>query len=122
MIKGSVSDRRTGSVKDIIRALSGPWSSAFVTNGNGNMMVQDVATSWPVIIGLRENRRNKDEIGHVFVLYGIYLSWGHQGQAVIDEVELYDPWPGNGYTEMSAEELKSKIVFAVHMHRAFPGY
>ena len=36
------------------------------TNGNGNMMVQDVATSWPVIIGIKENK--DDEIGHVNVL------------------------------------------------------
>lgn len=116
-IKGKVGERleSTGSVTDIMRAIGGPFKNVYVSNGLPNMMVADICQNWPVIVGVREQDART---GHVLVLTEIRLSWGPRGEPIFHDVVLYDPdRKRGGPKRMCCAELKSRLVFAVHMRR-----
>ncbi|GEM_PF-4413640 len=104
----------SGNAADMMSALLGPGRSVWIENGNGNWILNDVASGAPVIAALESPN---SDVGHVYIIYGMTAGWGPQGQAILDRILMFDPSPGVGRIVMSADALKSRLVFAVHMRQ-----
>jgi hypothetical protein len=74
--------------------------------------VYDVANNWPVLVGLRGVDGGP---GHVYVLKGVRYSIAANGVMVFHRVELYDPWPGVETEEMTGEQFRQRLSFAIRM-------
>lgn len=66
----------------------------------------------PLIVGLK-GAPNSTEIGHAYVLTGIYYSVDGSNRTIPDKLVLRDPWPTNpSLIEMNWKDFESR-VFAV---------
>jgi hypothetical protein len=113
-VKGKVSSGpSTGTVREIIRGLSGGSSSWFLNNGDSRAIVADLHAGNPVLVGLRPSGA---DTGHVVVVYGVtYVMNLMNGATFVDNVEIWDP--AEGLTEMLACDFKPQMVFALHSWR-----
>lgn len=117
-------DLQLGSVSDVVLSMNG-WDvniggrasavqATTLAVANGTSLISDVSTNWPVIVGLKGSN---DRPGHVYVLTAIEYSWqpGTWNQPVFWEVQLYNPWPGEGVEWMDGREFSKRIRFAARM-------
>lgn len=113
-----------GSASDVVVAMNG-WDinsrgrasavqATTLAVSNGTSLISDVSTNWPVIVGLKGD---DDQPGHVYVLTAVEYSWkpGTWNHPVFWEVELYNPWPGEGREWMYGSEFADRIQFAARM-------
>jgi peptidase C39-like protein len=99
------------TLKEIIRGISGRWTSWHINNGNSFTLVSDLNNLNPVLIGLE----GKDEQqGHIVVAYGVEYFMDLNRILYIDRVKIWDPWFGEGSKWIDGCELKDKISFALH--------
>lgn len=102
----------SATLREIIRGIGGPWRTWLVNNGNSNALVADLSAGNPVIMGLREDR---DDLGHVVVVYGAtYANNFADGRTYIDQVWYWDPWYGEGFRVESGCYIRDRKSFALH--------
>lgn len=75
---------------------------------SGSQIVRDLATRWPLIVGLRGA-----PIGHAYVLTAVHYRVNpYNNEPIFTKVVLRDPWPGNrSRVEMSWSDFQSRLTF-----------
>lgn len=100
------------TLKEIIKGISGRWTSWHINNGNSFTLVSDLNNLQPVLIGLQGT--DDDQQGHIVVAYGIEYFVDPYGVFYVDRVMIWDPWFGEGTKWIDGCAIKDKISFALH--------
>lgn len=116
--RGSTDDERFGATRsDILTAIVrlGPSLNRQVRTtslqSSPYNVASDLAHGYPLIIGLRPS---EGRLGHVAVLKAVEYCFSARGPA-ITEVEIFDPWPGEGERSIDGEQLRGMLDFAVRV-------
>ena len=119
-IYGDVVDRPAG-LHEIRAALSGRAPdvrgrfSSISANSNvvrSSDIVTDLASKWPIIVGLRGA-----PIGHAYVLTAVYYRVGPYNEPIFDRVVLRDPWPTSpSRQELNWAEFQRRLMFTARVY------
>jgi ABC-type bacteriocin/lantibiotic exporter with double-glycine peptidase domain len=114
---GSAQNRPAGC--EVITEAANGWKyngqviQAFSSQISAYDMIDDLANTYPLIIGLNMPGQN---VGHAYVLTAIYFYYANDGSEIPFQVTLRDPWPGNPpTTTISWQDFTSRINCVVHV-------
>lgn len=114
-LHGKVADNGddAGSVADIFNSLIGSGRSVYITNGVGNAFMQELLFDSPILISIRPQADR--EYGHVVVLAGMEFSFGPRGEAIVQQMKIFDPADGDehDYGQDEIIRLRDQIGYAV---------
>lgn len=113
-VRGATGGRgmTAATLREVIKGLSGPWTTWFINNGNSTALTQDLNSGNPVIIG---TRTPDSDMGHIVVAYGVEYAHNYaDGRTYIASVDIWDPWFDVGLDTIDGCDMEDRIRFALH--------